>query len=69
MVLFAMRIASSAVSKAIADSTGPKISSRAMLIEGCTPAQTVGATKRPRSVMSRLPPSRSVAPCRRPSST
>jgi hypothetical protein len=42
----------------IVDSTGPKISSRAMRIEGFTPSKTVGSTKHPPlSPRTRRPPS------------
>ncbi|MNZ42825.1 hypothetical protein D3C78_604080 [compost metagenome] len=58
-----MRTASSAESKLITDSTGPKISSRAIFIALLTPSNTVGATNTPPvSASTRPPPQRSWAP-------
>ena len=45
MVLLATRIASASVSNGMTDSTGPKISSRAIRISDVTSAKTVGRTK------------------------
>src|SRR5690606_1950534 len=46
-VLFALVTASCGVRNVNTDSTGPKISSRAIRIEACTPENTVGAKKKP----------------------
>src|ERR1700716_773646 len=48
-VLFALLTASSGVRKVSTESTGPKISSRAILIDCCTPENTVGAKEKTRS--------------------
>ena len=51
------------------DSTGPKISSRAIFICGCTSPNTVGSTQKPRSNSlpgGRLPPIISLAPSSTP---
>ena len=51
-----MRTASSSVSYGITASTGPKISSCAMVIELSTSANTVGSTNQPLSRPSGRPP-------------
>src|SRR5690349_24416037 len=48
-VLFAFSTASFGVRKVSTDSTGPKISSRAMRCAWVTPVKTVGANQKPRS--------------------
>src|SRR3954453_19917224 len=63
-VLFALATASSGVRNVSTDSTGPKISSRAIRIAWLTPANTVGAKKKPLSgnghgLVHRLAPSSS----------
>ena len=61
--------AAAAVSNVNTESTGPKISSRAICIVGTTPVNTVGCMKRPRSLASRAPPVWSAAPSRWAEST
>ena len=63
-VSLAIRTASSSSPNGMTDSTGPKISSRAMLMSLDTSANSVGATKLPtaRSPSARLPPHTSRAP-------
>jgi hypothetical protein len=63
-VSLARAIASSRSANSMAASTGPKISSREIVISGVTSAKTVGLTKYPLPVpMSvRSPPATSVAP-------
>ena len=68
MVSLAISIASASVSYGMIDSTGPKISSRAMVMSRVTPENTVGCTKKPRSSPSGVvgPPATSVAPSSMP---
>ena len=63
-VSLAIRIASSSSANGITDSTGPKISSRAMLMSFDTSVNSVGATKLPAasSPSLRVPPQTSRAP-------
>ena len=61
-MLFALAIASAGVRKVRTDSTGPKISSRAIVDEVCTLSKIVGANQNPFSGMTqgavhRSPPS------------
>ena len=53
------------VAKGIAQTTGPKISSRTTRISGVVFVNTVGSTNQP-SVPCRLPPVTTSAPCWRP---
>ena len=57
-------MASSSVEYVVMESTGPKISSRNMVISGVTSANTVGRTKKPLSKLSGIPnpPATRVAP-------
>ena len=58
-----MRTASSSSSKGITASTGPKISSWAIVESGSTSTNTVGSTKKPLSRWAgRPPPSATFAP-------
>ena len=60
-----MRMASSNEPHGITDTTGPKISSRAMRIPGATSVKIVGSWKKPFACapdVSRFPPVRSRAP-------
>ncbi len=68
-VSLAIRTASSSSLKGITDRTGPKISSRAMLMSLDTSVNRVGATKLPaaRSPSPRVPPQTSRAPAAWPS--
>ena len=68
MVELAIRMASSSPEKVSIDSTGPKISSRAIDISGVTPENTVGWKNLPVTPGSRPPPVSSSAPAR-PSAT
>ncbi|MNV58534.1 hypothetical protein D3C71_1509140 [compost metagenome] len=62
-VSLAIATASSALSKVITDSTGPKISSWAIFIALLTPSKIVGSTYVPPvSCRMRLPPATSLAP-------
>ena len=63
-VAFAIAMASSSSVNGMTDSTGPKISSRAMVMSLCTSVNRVGATKLPaaRSPSPRVPPQTSRAP-------
>ena len=70
----AMRTASSSVSNGITTVTGPNTSSRAMVIDGVTPANTVGSRKYPPASApsrwaGRLPPVTACAPSCRAMST
>jgi len=47
VVLFARCTASSGVRKVITLTTGPKISSRAIVCDGCTPVKIVGRHQKP----------------------
>ena len=64
-VVFASRIASSSESNGITDTTGPKISSRAIRISFVTPSKTVGMRKAPSASSGSeggSPPTTTVAP-------
>ena len=68
-VAFARRSASSSVSNGMIDTTGPKISSRAMRMSLSTPSKTVGMRYAPagqRRVVGASPPTTMVAPSPRP---
>ena len=68
-VSLAMATASASVSNSITDRTGPKISSRAIVMSLRTPSKTVGGTNQP-PVSSRIrsPPVTTRAPSSRPTS-
>ena len=65
-----MATASSSVLNVSVASTGPKISSRAIVICGVTPSKTVASKNAPLPLMeAELPPATSFAPSFRPLST
>ena len=63
-------IPSSTERNGITESTGPKISSRAIVIEFVTPSKMVGSTKKPLPLptWARPPPATTWAPSRLPAS-
>jgi hypothetical protein len=62
-----MRTASSSSSKGITTSTGPKISSRAIVMELSTSTNSVGSTNQPVGWSAGMPPPHTRrAPCSRP---